>query len=53
MRNEPQAVLRPGYMMEMMESRTPRTAIFNPLLVCLERVQDAQEADVPFVFIRL
>jgi hypothetical protein len=37
----------------MMESRTPRTAIFDPLLVCLEIVQDAKEADVPFVFVRL
>jgi hypothetical protein len=37
----------------MRKSRTPRTAIFNPLLVCLEGARDAQEADVLFVFARL
>jgi hypothetical protein len=38
---------------EMMESRTPGTAIFDPLWVCLEVVQDTQKADALFVFIRL
>ena len=38
---------------EMMEIRTPHTAIFNPLWVCLEGVRDDQEADILFVFARL
>jgi hypothetical protein len=37
----------------MMESRTPRTVIFDQLQVCLEAVQDTQQADVLFVFVRL
>ena len=37
----------------MRESRTPRTAIFDPLWVCLEVVLDAQKADALFVCIRL
>jgi hypothetical protein len=36
-----------------MESRTPRTAIFDPLLICLEGFQDAQKVDVLFVCVRL
>jgi len=37
----------------MMESRTPRTAIFDPLLICLEGFQDAQKVDALFVCVRL
>ena len=36
-----------------MESRTPRTAIFDPLLICLEGFQDAQKVDALFVCVRL
>ncbi len=36
-----------------MESRTPRTAIFDPLLICLEVFQDAQKVDALFVCVRL
>jgi hypothetical protein len=35
------------------ESRTPRTAIFDPLLICLEGFQDAQKVDALFVCVRL
>src|SRR5258708_3259592 len=38
---------------EMMESRTPRTAIFDPLCACLYVVQRAQKADALFVCVRL
>jgi len=37
----------------MRESRTPRTAIFDPLWVYLEVVQDAQKAVALFVCARL
>jgi hypothetical protein len=38
---------------EMRESRTPRTAIFDPLRVCLQVTQVAQKGDPLFVFVHL